>query len=308
MVGVFGEALGDLRPAEIGLGNGFEFGVSQNRRVLMRDGTVRTHGSFADPNALCLEGPIDPEVAVVAARTPSGGPLGVLVNFACHPTHHGGESALSAGFPGVLAEEMKQWGCPVTLFLNGAFGNLHHADPSAKGADRTKEQVGQALARDVQEVWGRLAFRKELRLSCRRRIIPLPYRRAGEEEVAGKVTGAQRFVDPSAYDRHIPALLEEIRRQGSQPAEVQAFLLDDWALVGIPAEYFVQDGLKIKEQAWPIHALIVGSANGMVGYVPHREAFLRGGYETTFSPWSKLAPEAGDLLARCAVELIAQAH
>jgi hypothetical protein len=42
----------------------------------------------------------------------------------------------------------------------------------------------------------------------------------------------------------------------------------------------------------------------MVGYVPHKEAFLRGGYETTFGYRSKLAPEAGDLLADCAIELL----
>ena len=50
---------------------------------------------------------------------------------------------------------------------------------------------------------------------------------------------------------------------------------------------------------------MVGHANGMVGYVPHRDAFLRGGYETTFAPTSRLAPEAGDLLADGAIELIA---
>lgn len=49
---------------------------------------------------------------------------------------------------------------------------------------------------------------------------------------------------------------------------------------------------------------MVGYANGMVGYVPTREAFARGGYETTFASGSRLAPEAGDLLEKCAVELI----
>jgi hypothetical protein len=71
-----------------------------------------------------------------------------------------------------------------------------------------------------------------------------------------------------------------------------------------PAEYFVENGLKIKERAWPRRALVVELANGFIGYVPHREAFLRGGYETTFCGWSKLAPEAGDILAEQVLELI----
>jgi hypothetical protein len=41
---------------------------------------------------------------------------------------------------------------------------------------------------------------------------------------------------------------------------------------------------------------VVGSANGIVGYVPPAAAFERGGYETTFLSTSKLAPAAGQLL------------
>ena len=103
VVAAFGEALADLREAALGFASAFEWEVAANRRVVMRDGTVRSHGTFADREALCLEGPIDPEVAVTAARTPAGAPIGCLVNFACHPTHHGGGTGLSAGFPGVLA-------------------------------------------------------------------------------------------------------------------------------------------------------------------------------------------------------------
>jgi hypothetical protein len=51
---------------------------------------------------------------------------------------------------------------------------------------------------------------------------------------------------------------------------------------------------------------VVSHANGMVGYVPTKAAFLRGGYETTFTDSSRLAPEAGDLLADAAIALIKQ--
>jgi len=56
----------------------------------------------------------------------------------------------------------------------------------------------------------------------------------------------------------------------------------------------------------PRRALVVSCANGMVGYVPQRQAFLRGGYETTFASHSKLAPDAGDILADTAIALIGQ--
>jgi len=306
IISMFGRALDGLQEAEIGFGSGFEFDVAHNRRVVMRDGTVRTHGTFKDPNALYVEGPIDPEVAVLAARTKRGDLLGSIVNFACHPTHHGGETSLSAGFPGVLAAEMKSQGCPVTLFLNGASGNLHTSDPSKGGADKSKEEVGAILAEDVRGVMEGMEFRSEVRSGCASRTIQLPFRTITDAEIEGTTRGAQRFVDPAIYDREMPRLLERIRRMGTQPAQVQVLFIDEYAVVSIPAEYFVQHALRIKEEAYPRHALVVGQANGMVGYVPHKEAFLRGGYETTLCGSSRLAPEAGDLLANCAMELITE--
>ena len=80
--------------------------------------------------------------------------------------------------------------------------------------------------------------------------------------------------------------------------------VSEHAYTAIPAEYFAELGLKIKERTWPRRALVVSCANGMVGYTPTGEAFERGGYETAFGPTSHLAPEAGDMLADAAAELI----
>ncbi len=304
VVAAFGQAMQDLQPARVGIGRGVEFAVAHNRRVVLGDGTVRTHGNFEQPDALYIEGPIDPEVAVLAARGADGRLLGAIVNFACHPAHHGGGTALSAGYPGVVAATMAEHGCPVTLFLNGAAGNLATSDPCAGGADMPMEEAGRRLADGARDVIDRMTFRDTIRLGARARTISLPYRELTEAELNGTVRGAQRFVDPAIYDRTMPALVERIKTRGTQPAEVQVLFVDEYAFVGVPAEYFVELGLRIKEQAHPWHALVVGWANGIVGYVPHRQAFVRGGYETTLTHSSRMAPEAGDMLADCAIELI----
>ncbi|KPJ62220.1 MAG: hypothetical protein AMS15_04730 [Planctomycetes bacterium DG_23] len=306
VVFMFGQVLTNMQEAEIGFGNSFEFDVAYNRRVIMRDGTVRTHGKFTAPGALCIEGPIDPELAVMVARTKAGKLLGAIVNFTCHPTHHGSEGALSAGFPGVLAMQMKSRGCLVTLYLNGASGNITHIDPRRPALRKSKEEIGAILADDVSSILARMEYRTEVKLGSRSKTIQLPFRKITEKEIKGTAKGAQRFIDSAIYDREIPRQIERIRRMGTQPAEVQVIFVDEYAFVAIPAEYFVQHGLRIKEKSHPRHALIVGHANGMVGYVPHKEAFLRGGYETTFCGSSRLAPEAGDMLADCAIELLHQ--
>ncbi len=304
VVSAFGEALEKVERAEIGTGHTYEFNVGFNRRVVMRDGTVITHGSFDDPKALCLEGPIDPEVHVMAARNGEGKLLGCIVNFACHPAHHGGSRELSGGFPEVLADIMAGRGCPVTVFLNGASGNVTTVDPTRGGHNLSKEEAGRKLADDVDEVISGISFTPEVECSSVTKQVTLPFRELTEDQIQGKAPGAQRFIDSAIYEREMPRLIRKIESIGGQPAEIQVNSVDDAAYAGVPSEYFSQLALRIKEQSHPLHALVVGHANGMVGYVPHRAAFERGGYETTLCGSSRLAPEAGDILADGAIELI----
>ncbi|NUQ01547.1 MAG: hypothetical protein HUU35_17010, partial [Armatimonadetes bacterium] len=297
------QACAALQPCRLGFGHQAVFGLSHNRRVVMRDGTTRCHGSFTDPAALHLEGPIDPELAVIAAVAPDGRRLGALVNFACHPTHAGPDDFITAGWPGAMVCAMQAHGWPVGLFLNGAAGNLHHSNPCGPSLDM--EPLGQALAERVEDLASNLDWRDEVKLATRRTTIQLPYRGLSEAELTGQVRGAQRF-RPELYARVIPQVVERIRQRGTQPAEIQVHQLDEYALVSIPAEYFAELGLRIKEECHPCHALVVGFANGMVGYVPTREAFQRGGYETTFMATSRMAYESGDLLADAAIALIGE--
>lgn len=304
-VEMVGKAFATRRPVEWGFGHTVNFLVAHNRRVVMRDGSARTHGNFGDPEALYPEGPIDPELAVLAARDLDGNLLGCLVNYSCHPTHHGGDTVFSAGYPGVLAREMRAAGCPCTLYLNGAAGNLHTGDPIIM-RDMGMEDAGTALAADVQRVLAEMSFNREATLDARASTIQLPYRKVTEDEVGGYVHAAQRFVDPQSYIDGMPALLARIEQRGTQPVEAQVLTIDNYAFAGIPAEYFVEHGLRIKTESYPRHALIVAQANGMIGYLPTQAAHTRGGYETTFAGSSRMAPEAGDLLADAVIAVIKQ--
>ena len=310
VVAAFGEALRRTEDAEVAFGGRAVFDVGHNRRVVQRDGTVRTHGTFDDPAALCLESPIDPELSVMALRRPGGEMLGAVVNFANHPTDHGGDDAFSAGWPGVLCDRLGRRGCPHAVFLNGAYGDVSVSDPTRSGAAKTMEHTGAALADAVSKVLDDLrgrpgAFTRDVALASRSAGIELPYRRVTEEEIRGTVRGAQRFIDPAIYDRNIPAVVEEIRAAGGRlKAEVQVLRFGDRAYASFPCELFVRLGLRLKERAHPRRAHAVGSANGYIGYVPTADAFARGGYETTFLNTSKMAPETGDLLVDAALGLM----
>lgn len=307
VVRAFQKALEGLQEARLGFGHTYEWEAAYNRRVVMRDGTARMKGSFSDPASLAIEGPIDPEVAVIAVQSTGGEKLGTIVNFACHPIHHGGDTVISAGFPGALASEMKARGWPGTLFLNGAAGNLAHGDPSGIHEEKTLEQMGAVLAHDVERVIETLAYSSKVVLHSQSKTVRLPFRKLNDDEIRGTTRGAQRSVEhdtSSVYERDITKTIAKIRARKSNLAEIQVFRINDVAFAATPAELFVENGLLIKEGSFPLHALVVSYANGAVGYVPHRGAFLRGGYETTFGGWSRLAPQAADVIIETAVNLI----
>ena len=304
VIDAFGTALDRMQDAEIGFNHVFEWNVAYNRRVVMRDGVVRTHGTFDDPDALYIEGPVDPEVAVLAVRSISHDLLGVLVNFACHPTHLGGDGRLHPGFPGVLASLLRDQGCPFTLFLNGPSGNLHTSNPAEGGKGMSVNEAGTQLAVDVKQALDGMDYEIDVALAVGAETLDLPYRQVSKKELKGEIRGAQRFVDPAIYDRIIPSMMEKARVRGTHRAEIQVIGVGEVAFVAVPGEYFVEFGLCIKEQASPVQTLVVSCANGRVGYIPTKRAFTKGGYETTFGPSSMLDPEAGDCIADAALRII----
>jgi len=305
-------ALSEMVPARVGIATCTEGRISFNRRYIMKDGSVKCHPPIASPEIRCAEGVIDPEVGVVCVKDEADKVLGFIVNFACHPTHHCSDGVISAGFPGQMALALKEefgGGC-VPLFLNGAFGNIHTTNPYDPEYVPDMTKIGRTLADDVRKLVPKMVFRDSLSLGARRRMVKLPLRDIdGAYGIAAKYP--QRFGGEDCdriYEEAIQKLREKKAKCDYELAEAQCLKMDgDIVFVGIPAEYFVEHGLRIKIESPVRNTFVIGAANGMVGYVPTVKAFERGGYETTISMWSKLAPEAGDMLTDAAIQLIQDA-
>jgi neutral ceramidase len=304
-VAAFAAAIGSMQAVRMGYGRSLNFDVAHNRRTMMRDGTVRSQTPSSNADYLCLEGPIDPEVAVLAVASAEEKLIGAMVNYACHPTHHGGTNEICAGFPGIVCARMKQAGCPVTLYLNGAYGNVIAHDFERCRA-LSMEESGESIFHSVQAALGKMNLSSEWTAGAMSETIRLPFREITDDEYHGRVRGAQRYRSDELYEGAIDGLRKRIEREEMQPAEVQVLRMNDVCLVGIPAEYFVEHQLRIKTATYPKKSLVVGGANGMIGYVPTKAAFPHGGYETTLGPPSRMAPETGDLLADKAIELISR--
>lgn len=225
--------------------------------------------------------------------------IGCLVNFALHPTILGADNLLySADYPGYVRSFIAQHHphC-ITLVLNGAAGNInigYSADTSALGGMidfRTfgkAEEVGQAIAEQAMAVLQQSKCMKKVKISVGLSRIRLPLKVLPSlfelEDSISRHHGIQRV-----YQECLRDAVKKLEVDGGQAldVELQALSIGETVLVGIPGEPFAEVGLAIKDR-WPgKQVMVVGYANGYVGYMPTYETHLEGGYEaetTVFDP------------------------
>ena len=97
---------------------------------------------------------------------------------------------------------------------------------------------------------------------------------------------------------------KQLKNQQGEEREtsLQAMLIGDVAIVGVPAEYFTILGMDIKKRSPFKYTFIAELANDWIGYLPDREAHRLGGYQTWMGLHSYAEPGTGE---RVADELIA---
>jgi neutral ceramidase len=298
-------------PVEIGTGTCYEGRVSFNRRFIMKNGSVISQPSFdtVERDVLFGEGIVDPQVGVLCVRDLNGKIIGMLVNFACHAVHLMG--SLSAGFPGVLSGRLKEtYGeSSVCVFLNGACGNVIHRNYADPGYEDTKEKIGSILADDVIQIVKRITYSGQARIAAASASVDIRYR---------EIHGLERNLDDLASFNVFPGLIERgwyrwslerlkalHSRSDHETAEIQVLRIGESVFGAVPAEYFSQHSLRIKEQSVVRETFVVSLANGWLGYIPHREAFDRiGGHESTWCISSKMESGAGDRMADAMLDVI----
>ena len=83
----------------------------------------------------------------------------------------------------------------------------------------------------------------------------------------------------------------------------------DWAVVSLPCELFIEHSLSIEAGSPFPHTALNTLANGHCGYLPTVEAFTRtGGYETKHLTSTYLVPEAGEEVVKTCIEMLTQLY
>jgi hypothetical protein len=302
--------------ALIGVGLGEVTRIAFNRRFFMQDGTVRTNPGIGNPHIVRPAGPIDPQVIVLRIDDKQGRPIGVITNYATHTDVVGG-TQYSADYPGELSVAIKEaLGChAVSLFLMGASGNINHYDvvnglPSdyAKPSDYYR-RMGRILAGEVlrvREATETGSNGQMLSLHTRQASITIPYRKPSPAEIHAAehtlTTKAPEHVD-CAFAAEL--LRANERQELSVDVEIQIIVLGELAIVGVPAEWFVEFGIELKEKSsFPI-TMICELSNGSVSaYLCTRESYAQGGYEPLITDNNRLAIDAGELLTKHTLKLL----
>lgn len=310
------DAAGRLQVAELGVSSAFEARFCFNRRWVTRDGGTITQPGVANPDVLYCEGPVDTELGVLCVRGTSGRVLGYVANWTCHPVHPYDMRTVTASWPGALARAVRSREDVPCVVVNGAFGNVHTTNWIDASYVDDPDAIGAALADSLPGTVQGMAFSDAVPLRAASELLELPLREitgdllrwatatVGGVECAAP-DGSQRYGRDETYARSVLQLAERKRERDYSRAEVQALRVGDAAFVGMPAEAFVETGLRVKVASPFRRTFVVGAANGMVGYAPPPASHVRGGYECTTAMWSKVAPEAADSMADAGIRLAA---
>lgn len=262
------EAAGNMKMVTIGYGED-EIGFGINRRKVI-DGRAVVN--------LNPDGPNDPRVKVL--RFDDGEsltPMAVMMHAVCHPcfftwgdkgTHPypNGYPKVTADFPGDAQTfvEMIYGDKTSALFLQGCAGDIRPNLPGYpyRCADEADIQwAGRDLGCAVTRALAHGVKREKLKE--RETFYPI--------RVANKV-------------------LELPGKDGPVKAELMAMKIGPFLFLTMPGEPMVDYGFKLEkaiaDRAIPI---IVGYANGRIGYIATKDAFEVGGYEPEMS---LLSPEA----------------
>ncbi len=282
---------------------GEESSVGQNSRLLLGDNSIFWIGPHED--AVRPTGPFDPELPVLAFRGPNDQLIALLFN---HSTHTIGtrKPGRSPAFYGLAAQELEAELGGVVSFLEGASGSTHNLTlNAAEMVIRIKAAVNGALAQAQTRPVTRLAALKR----------PFAYRvRKFDEAVEDTAVSVYcRRRAPQGADEIIRVFRQQREtlapHQGEERSTwVQAVVIGDVALVGVPAEFFTVLGQDIKRRSPFRYTYVAELANDWIGYLPDRKAFELGGYQTWTGLHSLAEPGTGERMVDAAVELLEELH
>jgi hypothetical protein len=204
----------------------------------------------------------------------------------------------------------------IPLVLNGCCGNVYHDDRLDPDFDPDDYKgMGANLAQTTVKALKKMKYMERLTLTAVNKHLFIPLREITDKKSAEARKMLEEYPMPKlnpngsiSWDWWFAMSTLDVQRHWGKNAEfdyeIQAFRIGDLALLALGGEPFVQGQLQIKRDSPASYTFIAHMCNYYVGYVPTREAFQTGGYETVTGLSSKLHPGALDTITEASLALI----
>ena len=306
-------------PAEIAHASGDVHEEVHNRRWHMKDGTTVMNPGYKNPNAVCPAGPTDPQLGLLIARDPeTKKPLALYANLALHyvgpmKVH----TIISADYFEFFAYAMQRIAGEdfLVMMANGTQGNINNCDfTQPPRTSRTNfqqaERVANVCAGEAWKAWNLLRdedFKTEGFVDGKLTMVPFKARTPTAEQLE---ESKRMLANPAGIHPHKLLYANEIVEVAKMPVDlevpVQSLCVNDLGIVGLHGEVFVEIGLDTKERSPFPQTMVVGLANGTVGYIATDKALDEGSYETQLCRHVRSPKGTGKLWADTAVADLAE--
>jgi hypothetical protein len=201
----------------------------------------------------------------------------------------------SPSFYGLSAQELEKELGGTFCFLEGASGSTHNLALSGdEAARRMKQAVTEALTQATARPVNRLgAIKRPFNFKVRN------FDDAREDEAVSRYCHKYAGTDAETVIQVFRDMRKTLAAQRGQEREtwLQVLLIGDVAIAGVPAEYFTQLGLDIKNRSPFRYTCIAELANDWIGYLPNLEGHKLGGYQVWTGYHSYAEPGTGERMA-----------
>ncbi len=300
-----------LEPAEVGWAVRNAADYTALRRWIIRPDRIQID-PFGNPtmranmhaganldNVTGESGPEDPDLSIIAFKSPNGRPIAALANFSMH--YFSGVEALHPDYFGLFCNGFQeqvssQAASPVAansdlppfvaIMSHGCSGDIWRRDykvpADAPLQSPTVTEYTDGLLKIALEAFTSISYAPTSLLNMVERRLPMKYRVPDRQrlEWSERIVAALGEKPPQSTEEVYAREQVILHKLQSTEIVVQAICIGDIAIATTPNETYALTGLKLKHQSPLEQTMVIELANGGDGYIPPPEQHVLGGYNT----------------------------